>query len=60
VKGHHDQSNSSKGKHFTGDGFSEVQTIIMVGSMAASRQIYIVLEKELRVLHFHPWAAEGN
>ena len=39
---------------------SEVQSIIiMAGSMAAS-QAGMVLEKELRGLHFDPQAAEGD
>jgi hypothetical protein len=58
VKRHHDQSNSYKRKHLIGAGlqFRGYFTTILAGSTAASRQTYMVLEKELRILYLDPKA----
>ena len=64
MKRQHDQGNFFvKGKHLIGAGlqFPGIQFIItMAGSTAAGRQADVVLEKELRVLHLDPQAAEGG
>ena len=61
VKRHHDQGNSYKGKHSTGTG-SQVQRL---GSLSSWWEAWqhaedMVMEKELRVLHLDPQAAEGD
>ena len=58
VKSHHDHVSSYKGKHLIGTGLQfRGSVIIMVGHMVAHRQAWMMLEKELRVLHLDPQAA---
>ena len=61
VKRHHDHSNSYKGKHLTGDGLL-FQRFSPLSSRQETRQCAadMVLEKELRVLHLDPQAAERD
>ena len=60
VKRHHDQGNSSKGKHLSGVAYSFRGLVYYHGRTHRGMQTDMVLEKELRVLHLagsRKWSA---
>jgi hypothetical protein len=61
MKRHHDHSNSYKGNHLIGAGVQFQGSIhYQHDGEHGSRQADVILEKELRVLHLDPQAAEGD
>ena len=61
MKRHHDQGNSYKGKHLIGAGLQFRGSVhYHHGRKHGSIQADMVLEKELRVMHLHVHAAEGD
>jgi hypothetical protein len=60
VKRHHDPGNSYKRKHLIGAGLQFRGLVHHHGKTYGGMQAVLVLEKELRVLHIDPKAAEGN